>query len=133
MSTDLKDRRATIISTGEELVTGHTVDTNASFIARHLTDLGMRVQRVLAVGDDPRALHDELLRTATDSDLVIVTGGLGPTADDRTRGAIARAAGLELEEDADSLEHVRSVIEGYGHRMRESHAVQALFPAGAEI
>ncbi len=126
-------RYATIISTGEELVSGHTVDTNASFLARHLTENGLRIRRILAVGDDPEALTFELLRVAADSQVVLITGGLGPTVDDRARGAIALAARCELVHDDESLEHVRRVIEGYGHRMTDAHAVQCLFPAGADI
>jgi nicotinamide-nucleotide amidase len=123
----------TIISTGEELVTGHAVDTNASFLASRLTAHGYEVRRLACVGDDPESLERELVRSADDSELIVVTGGLGPTADDRTRVAIARATGAELVLDEDSLEHVRRVIESYGHKITESHARQALFPAGAEI
>lgn len=125
--------KATIISTGEELVTGHTVDTNASFLAAHLTAHGHTVRRLLALGDDPGALEGELSRAADDCELILVTGGLGPTADDRTRGAVARAAGVELVEDEESLEHVRRVIEAHGHKVTEAHATQALFPVGSEI
>ena len=136
----------TIISTGEELVTGRAVDTNASFLASRLTAHGYEVRRLTCVGDDPESLERELVRSADDSELIVVTGGLGPTADDRTRVAIARATGAELVLDEDSLEHVRRVIESYGHKITESHARrfdgltalskaegQALFPAGAEI
>ena len=125
--------RVTIISTGEELVTGHTVDTNASFLAERLTTFGFIVQRLVALGDDPEALHRELRWAAQENEILIVTGGLGPTADDRTRGAVARAAGVELVEDKDSLEHVRRIIESYGRAMTPAQAVQALFPAGSEI
>lgn len=133
MIADPEGGNVTIVSTGEELVTGGTVDTNASYLARRLTEHGKRVRRIVAVGDEPDVLRDELLRAAQDSSLVLVTGGLGPTADDRTRGAVAQAAGLQLEQDEGALEHVRRTIESYGHRMTEAHAVQSLYPAGAEI
>ena len=130
---NLDEARVTIISTGEELITGRTVDTNAAYIARHLTDYGRTVRRIVVVGDDPDALCRELMRAAEDSAWIAVTGGLGPTADDRTRGAVARAAGLPLERDEASVEHVRRLIESYGHAMTEAHAVQGLFPAGSHI
>lgn len=128
-----KAPRACIMGTGDELVAGTTVDTNSSFIARRLTEHGYHIVRMAAVGDDPDVLRAELLRTADECRLIVVTGGLGPTADDRTRQAVASAAGVALEPDEGSLEHVRRIVEGYGRRMSEAHAVQALFPVGSRV
>jgi len=122
-----------VISTGEELVTGHTVDTNASFLASELTAHGFQVRLLLALGDDVDAVERELRRAAGDCTFVLVTGGLGPTADDRTRVAVARAAGAELVPDEESLEHVRRIIRGYGREVTEAQAAQARFPDGAEV
>ena len=123
----------TVISTGKELITGHTVDTNASFLAGQLTAYGYEVRRLLVLDDDPGALERELLRAADDCELLVVTGGLGPTADDRTRAAVAQAARVGLVLDEDSLKHVRRVIESHGHKLTEAHKRQALFPEGGEI
>ncbi len=125
--------KATIISTGAELVAGRTVDTNAAFLAAGLVRPGFSVQRLLAVGDDPDALRDEVVRCSQDSALIIVTGGLGPTADDRTRGAIAQAVGRELVEDTESRRHVEDRLRSFGHPLTERHLRQAFFPAGSKV
>ncbi|MHC4481030.1 MAG: molybdopterin-binding protein, partial [Planctomycetota bacterium] len=119
--------KATIISTGEELTCGRAVDTNASFLAAELTHLGFDVHRLLAVGDAAALLRDEVVRATQDSALVVITGGLGPTADDRARGAIAEAAGCELVEDADSRRHVVERLRSFGREATEGHLRQARF------
>ncbi len=124
---------ATVISTGEELISGQTADTNAAFLAERLTSHGFQVRRLLALGDDPDALQEELLRAAADCALVLITGGLGPTADDRTRLAITRAVGLELVQDDDSLDHVRRLVQSHGRELTDAHVRQAQFPAGSHI
>ncbi len=73
------------------------------------------------------------MRAGADSDLIVMSGGLGPTADDRTRGAVARAAGAELVEDADTRRHVEERIRGFGREASPAHLTQALFPAGSVI
>ncbi len=125
--------RATIISTGEELVSGRTADTNASFLAAELGRSGFDVRRLLALGDDPGALKGEILRCAQDSSVIAISGGLGPTADDRTRQAIAEAVGADLVEDADSRQHVARRLHGFGREVNEHHLAQAFFPAGSTI
>lgn len=121
-----------IISTGEELISGDTVDTNSAFLAARLVEQGFVVREMLNIGDDPAQLAAELHRTVGHSVAVLVTGGLGPTADDRTRHAIAEAAGRELVLDEDSLAAIRRVLR---HRLPlgETHTEQAKFPDGAEI
>ena len=125
--------QATIVSTGEELVRGRTADTNASFAAAQLDCYGFEVKRLLAVGDDPEVLQRELESCLSDSDLVLLTGGLGPTADDRTRYAIAGAVGRKLVEDGDTATFVSDRINSYGHQVTEAQLTQARFPAGAVI
>jgi nicotinamide-nucleotide amidase len=125
--------RTTIISTGEELICGRTVDTNAGFLAAELARCGFQVQRLLAVGDEPELLREEIRRCAGDSDLIVVTGGLGPTADDRTRRAIAEAAGRELAEDEESRLHVVDRLRSFGREASEGHLAQAHFPSGSTV
>jgi len=125
--------KTTLISTGEELVSGRTVDTNASFLAEHLNRHGFNVRRFVVLGDDPEELTRELERCARDSGLIVMTGGLGPTADDRTRGAVARAVGAELVEDEASRRHVEERLRGFGVTPHAGHLTQALFPAGATV
>ncbi len=125
--------KTTIISTGEELVRGRSQDTNAPFLAMELEHVGFEIRRMVIVADDPAALRDEVARACADSELVVMTGGLGPTADDRTRGAIAEAAGVGLAEDAESREHVADRIRSFGHEPSPEHLSQALFPEGSVI
>lgn len=125
--------KTTIISTGEELVRGRSLDTNSAFLAVELERIGIEVSRMVTVGDEPGVMYEEMVRALDVSDLVIVTGGLGPTADDRTRDAIARAVDKPLVEDADTLEALRGRLSAFGREVNEHQAVQAHFPEGAVI
>ncbi|MFP4027409.1 MAG: competence/damage-inducible protein A [Candidatus Brocadiia bacterium] len=133
MSPKQQLRRATIVSTGEELLTGAKTDTNACFIARHIQNHGFEIRRLITIGDDEASLEEELRRAAKDSDLILLSGGLGPTSDDRTRRAVARAAERDLVVDEGSLNHIRSVLNRYDVELSEEHQSQALFPSGSKI
>jgi nicotinamide-nucleotide amidase len=98
--------RATIITIGDELLGGETVDTNSAYIARRLGELGVGVRSMVSVADRPEEISPVVDRAARESDLVVVTGGLGPTVDDVTKQAIALAAGRELKVDKQLLEHL---------------------------
>ncbi len=124
--------RAEIIAIGDELSTGQRLDTNSQWLSERLTELGVDVMFHTTVGDDLEA-NIAVFRAAIDrADVVVCTGGLGPTADDLTREAIAAATGVELVEDAASLEHIRTLFtrRGYGS-MPERNVVQAMFPQGS--
>lgn len=125
--------QATIISTGQELVLGRIVDSNAAFLADGLSVHGFQVRRLVAVGDQPDALAREIERALEDGSLVIVSGGLGPTADDRTRGAIARAAGRELVEHEESRRHVEQRLAEFGREATPAQLSQALMPADCRV
>jgi len=114
-------------------VRGRTVDTNAAFLAAQAEGGGFQVRRIVVLGDEPRPLHDELLRCSSDSDLILLSGGLGPTADDRTRWAVAEAAGLQLEEDADTRAFLAARLASFGRDLDETQLTQAQFPAGSVI
>jgi nicotinamide-nucleotide amidase len=95
--------RAYILSIGRELILGHITDTNATFLSQELTLLGIELLHVVQVSDD-RARISNVIRTALgEADLVICTGGIGPTADDLTREAIADVVGETPEVDAELL------------------------------
>lgn len=125
--------RAEIISIGDELTSGQRVDTNSAWLATRLGELGVPVAFHTTVADH---LPDNVqaFRLACErADLVIATGGLGPTADDLTRHAVAEMAGVELVEDLGALEHIRAL---FAHRKREmppNNLVQALFPLGSRV
>src|SRR6186713_3362142 len=123
--------RAEIISIGTELVTGSNLDTNAQWLSRALSSIGVQVRFHVTVGDDFVENIATLKLAIERSDLVVVTGGLGPTADDLTRAALADVAGVKLVEDADSLAVIRAMFARRNRPMPERNVVQALFPEGA--
>ena len=88
--------RAIILTIGDELTGGHTVDTNSSYIAKHLAGLGVRVSRLETVGDDQELIARQIREALAAADLVFITGGLGPTTDDITREGVALATGRKL-------------------------------------
>jgi len=124
---------AAIISTGDELTTGRTTDTNAGFIADKLLALGVDVVAILTVGDRPERLRwawTEALRLAH---LVIATGGLGPTADDLTTETLAALFGRPLEHNVEVAERIRQLFALFNRPMPDNNLKQAAFPAGAVI
>lgn len=124
--------KAEIISIGTELTTGQNLDSNSQWLSQRLSAIGIPVGWHTTVGDD---LNDSIdaFRIATGrAQLVLATGGLGPTLDDLTREALARLAGVELVLDPASLEHITQLFARRRRAMPESNRVQALFPAGAE-
>ena len=124
--------KAEIISIGSEITSGQNLDTNSQWLSRRLAEIGIPVGFHTTVADD---LTDNIaaFRTACQrADLVITTGGLGPTLDDLTREVIAAVAGAELEEHGPSLEHIRDMFARRGRVMPDRNRVQALLPKGAE-
>src|SRR5512138_1099978 len=101
--------RIAVLSIGDELMYGEILDSNFAHIAARLYAEGLPVVRHLSVGDDEEAIVAALRLLAADADAVIVTGGLGPTSDDRTAAAAAAAAGIPLRLDAEALAHIRHV------------------------
>jgi nicotinamide-nucleotide amidase len=125
--------RAFILSTGDELVRGRTIDTNTAEIARALNADGVTVAGAMIVGDDEPALADAMLRAAATAELVVVSGGLGPTVDDCTRAAAARAAGVALVRRPEVEAALRERFAQRATRMAVSNLVQADAPEGAEV
>jgi nicotinamide-nucleotide amidase len=122
-------QHAWIISVGTELTLGQTVDTNSAWLAARLAAIGIRTLRHVTVPDDDDAIRDALLQAADASDMVLVTGGLGPTDDDLTRPALAEAAGVKLELDEPSLARLRAFFTARNRPMPERNVVQAMVPA----
>ncbi|MCB0325894.1 MAG: CinA family nicotinamide mononucleotide deamidase-related protein, partial [Bdellovibrionales bacterium] len=122
-----------IISVGAELLNGDVLDTNSTFLARELTYAGAKVRRVTEVDDTLEEIRDELVREGTRSNIIITTGGLGPTSDDKTREAIAQTVGVPLEERSESLERLVAYLERRGRALNETNRRQARFPQGATI
>ncbi len=124
--------RGYILSTGDELVRGRTVDTNTAEIARALASEGVGVVGACLVGDDEAALADAIVRAAEAAEVVVVSGGLGPTVDDCTRAAAARAAGVKLVRVPALEAELRTRFARRGFPMPESNLLQADVPEGAE-
>jgi nicotinamide-nucleotide amidase len=121
-----------IISIGSEITSGQNLDTNSQWLSRRLAEIGIPVGFHTTVADD-LADNIAVIHVACQrADLVIATGGLGPTLDDLTREAIAAVAGVELGEHAPSLDHIREMFARRGRVMPERNRVQALLPKGAE-
>ncbi len=125
--------KSAILTIGDELTCGYRLDTNSQTISRRLALLPAEVVLHLTVGDDLEAIH-RALRTALDvADVIIVTGGLGPTEDDLTRQVIAAHFCLELVENAEALARIQERFARRGRTMPGSNRVQAQVPAGSTI
>jgi nicotinamide-nucleotide amidase len=122
---------AEVISIGDELTSGQRLDTNSQWISQRLGELGVKAMYHTTVGDD-LAANVAVFRNAVErADFVVASGGLGPTADDLTREAVAQMAGVELVCDESQLRAIEAMFAHRGRPMPERNRVQALFPAGA--
>ena len=125
--------RAVILSTGDELTTGNVVDTNSSAIADRLFAVGVEVAAVLTVSDDREKLHWALRQGHELGDVIIGTGGLGPTADDLTTEVVAEFLGSQLVRDQQVVDSLKRRFEGRGMGWTPNNLKQALFPDGSVI
>ena len=125
--------RAEIVSVGDEVVSGQIADTNAAWLAQRLGDLGIAVTAHAAVRDVRAEIIDAVTLATGRAELVVITGGIGPTHDDLTREAVAEAAGADLVPDATALEHIRTIFARRDLEMPESNAKQATVPAGGDL
>ena len=124
--------RAEIISIGDELTNGQRLDTNSQWLAERLGELGAVVMFHTTVADDLAANVLVFRQACERADLVIASGGLGPTADDLTRQAIADMAGVDLVQDDASLAHIQAMFARRKRDMPASNNIQAMFPRGAK-
>jgi len=126
-------RTAEILAVGTELLTPHRIDTNSLYLTQQLNDLGIDVLIKSVVGDDADALADRLRHALTRADLVVTTGGLGPTSDDLTRDVVAEVLGVELIEDPELVQQIQGRFERRGLRMPDANRRQAAVPEGATV
>jgi len=124
---------AVIISIGTELTTGQQIDTNSAWLAAELTELGADVVGFQTVGDEAGRIGVAVRRALDAADLVVLTGGLGPTPDDLTREGLAQAIGVPLEESPEALRQIRSFFERVQRPMPGSNVAQAMLPRGCEL
>ena len=122
---------AEIITIGTEILLGEIVDTNTRHIARALRELGIDLYRTVTIGDNLDRIAEAIRNSMQRAEIVITTGGLGPTVDDPTREAVARAAGVGIEFREDLWLQVRSTIARYGRLPTENQKRQAYIPQGS--
>ncbi len=122
---------AEIITIGTEILLGEIVDTNTRYIARILRSMGVDLYRTITIGDNVDRIASAIHNSIERADIVITTGGLGPTIDDPTRDAVAKAIGVETEFREDLWQQVVETIARYGRKPSENQRRQAYIPKGA--
>jgi nicotinamide-nucleotide amidase len=120
-----------VIATGDELASGQRLDTNSQWLSQRLSELGVRVLYHTTVGDDRDAEVRAYREAFQRADVVVSTGGLGPTADDLVREALAAATGVDLVRDDEALAQIRGMFARRQREMPERNVVQAMFPRGS--
>ena len=125
--------RIELINTGTELMLGRTLNTHQQWLCRRLADLGYQVSRQVAVPDTGADIQQAVRESLGRADLIIVTGGLGPTSDDLTRDLIAQLLGRPLHEDTAVLAHIAEFFARRGRPVPAGNEVQALVPEGAQV
>jgi nicotinamide-nucleotide amidase len=125
--------QAEVISIGDELTSGERLDTNSQWLSQRLGEIGVRVMYHSTVGDDLaaniRVFHEAIQR----ADVIVASGGLGPTADDLTRQALADAVGLPLVQDDTALAHIQALFARRKREMPPANLIQAQFPQGSRV
>ena len=124
---------AIILSIGTELTTGQCLDTNSAWLSAALTRIGGCVVRHVTIGDDLDQVRQAIREALASAEIIIATGGLGPTVDDLTRQALAEAIGQPLEENAEALGQIRTMFARWQRPLQDSNLVQALIPRGCTV
>ncbi len=124
---------AEIIAIGDEITSGQNLDTNSQWLSQRLEELGIRVLYHSTVGDELAAGVEVFRHAIARAEVVLATGGLGPTADDLTRQALAEATGRPLQLNAEAMEHIRRLFASRNRPMPASNELQAMFPAGSRV
>lgn len=122
-----------LLLTGNEIMSGDTIDSNSALIAQRLGELGIGIYRKVTVGDDVDLLGAELTSLSADADLVIVNGGLGPTIDDLTAEILAGVAGVPLQENEEAVAHLQQWCGKRNLQLNAANLKQAMLPQGATI
>ena len=122
--------KTSILAVGTELLFGQTVNTNAAYLSENLNLMGFDVMYHFVVGDNPERLKEKLADAFTDTDLVILTGGLGPTQDDLTKEMVAEYMGADMYQDERVVADLKAFFEKRGGNMPENNMKQAYLPAG---
>ncbi|WP_425391023.1 competence/damage-inducible protein A [Ekhidna sp.] len=121
--------KAILISIGDEILYGQTLDTNSHWIAGELDSLGIRVNKKVTIGDTREEIINQLEESESQADIVLITGGLGPTNDDLTKPCLVEYFDTHLERNEEMLKNIRSLFKKAGREMSEVHEQQADMPA----
>ena len=125
--------KATIITIGDEILIGQIVDTNSASISKHLNGAGITVEEKTSIGDEAEQIESTLNRALQSSQVVIITGGLGPTKDDITKHTLARIFNSPMHEDERVCEHVRTMLERRGITFNDLNRGQAMVPDACTV
>lgn len=126
-------KTAEILCVGTELLLGDIINTNAAYLSRELAALGVSVYHQTVVGDNPGRLKNAVSLALSRSDLVLITGGLGPTCDDLTRETVAELMGKKLEFHEEIADEIKSYFTSTGRKMTDNNLRQAMVPEGADV
>ena len=129
----MKQLNIQLLMTGDELMTGDIIDSNSSMIAQFLKDLGLEVSRKVTIPDNLTMLSEEIKSLASNADILIINGGLGPTIDDLTAQALALATDKPLEQHQEALNHLKAWCKRRGTPLNEPNLKQTILPEGGEI
>lgn len=122
-----------LLTIGDELLIGQVVDTNSAWIGQHLNLAGYQVSGIFSVGDTQEAIHFGITRALERADVVLITGGLGPTKDDITKHALATFLGVELVFHEPTFIRIGKIFEKFNRPVQEAHRLQAMLPSNAEV
>ncbi|MFZ1520402.1 MAG: competence/damage-inducible protein A [Ignavibacteriaceae bacterium] len=124
---------AYLISIGDELLIGQTINTNVAFIGSLISDNNISIVKSSVICDDRKMIFDELQYASSKADIIICTGGLGPTHDDVTRSAVLQYFDTELQHNGEVLEDIKSMLERRGRQLKKGHEDQAMVPKIADV
>ncbi len=124
---------AEIITIGDEILIGQIVDTNSAWMAARLNDIGIRIKQISSVSDDKQHILTALAEATRRADIILITGGLGPTKDDITKKTIAEYFDVKLVENKDALDNVIAIFARYNRPLLEVNRLQAQVPENCEV
>ncbi len=129
----IRSMKASILTIGTELLIGQTIDTNSAWLGSQLSKLGITILKTISIADDEETIIASLEDLVKASDLVYITGGLGPTKDDITKSALAKFLEVDMYFDDNQYEHIQAFFRGLGRDISPLHKAQCHFPVGTQF
>ena len=125
--------QASIITVGDEILIGQVIDSNSAWLGQQLSEIGISVKKIWSVADESDQIILGMKQALEETDILFMTGGLGPTKDDITKKAIADFLGRDMYFDESTFERIKNIFEKLGRSMSPSHHDQCMMPNGVEI